>query len=109
MYIHVKGCLIFYIANLDKLWTPTNWQCPSCDGNRDYFTDPETVDFFYNKFLLAWYAAIMCLNGNDISPATIHEMIAATFGVLFGCVMNAIIFGNFVVLVQMMNRKMQLF
>ena len=58
---------------------------------------------------MALYAAIMLLNGNDILPTTGLEMSWSILGLLMGSFMNAYIFGNLVVLVQSMNRKMQLF
>lgn len=105
LYIHVTACFWFFIITKAKLWTPGNWACPSCD-TRDYFTDEETKENFLNKFMISIYAAIMSLNGNDILPTTGIEMFTAILGLLTGCIMQAYIMGNLVVMVQSMNRRM---
>lgn len=111
LYLHLGACFWFFIVNRERLWYPGNWLCPRCAG-RDFFKSTGYADissYILDQYLLALYAAIMQLNGNDILPTTGIEMSWSILGLLMGSFMNAYIFGNLVVLVQSMNRKMQLF
>lgn len=100
LYIHVTGCIWFYIVNKERLWFPTNWMSPnSHSGGKDYFNDEEMKKNFVDQFFIAIYAALMSLFGNDIMPTTGFEMFVATCGLLSGSIMHAYIMGNLVVLV----------
>lgn len=49
------------------------------------------------------------LCGNDALPYTMEEFLLCICGCLLGCFVNSYIFGNLLVMVQGMNRKMQAF
>ena len=55
------------------------------------------------------YTATNIMTGNDALPYTFDEIMLCIAGCLMGCFMNSYIFGNLLVIVQSMNRKMQAF
>ena len=71
----------------------------------NFFTD---VDFI-EKFTMGYYISTILLNGNDVLPTTTLEIIACSIALIMGAFVNALVFGNLVVLVQSINRKIQSF
>lgn len=47
----------------------------------------------------------MMLNGGEVGPRTVLELIFVSVIMLAGAIINANIFGNMAVLIQNMNRK----
>jgi hypothetical protein len=98
LYIHCSGCVIFYVADIDKTWIPG--QMANFDSENTFFE----LDFF-EKYFLSIYNAMLSMLANDIYPTNLPLLILTNCTMLFGALINANIFGTIVVIVQGFNRK----
>lgn len=108
LYLHIKACIWFFVINREKLWYPTNWSCPACVEDRDFYQKEYKelqTKFLIDQFILSYYSSILEMMGNDINPTSGLEIFMVIIGLFTGCFMNAYIFGNLIVQLQNMNRK----
>ena len=101
MYINFSTCLLYYIAEIDKVWLPP------VGGH-------ETPEQFYSlpkksRYLHTLYAAILVLTGNEITPVGDLHIALACILTILGSLIIANIFGTFAVVVTALNRKNQKF
>jgi len=61
------------------------------------------------KYFLSMYYAVLMLGGNEMGPRTNFELGFVGYIMLAGAIINANIFGEMAVLVQMIKRKDQWF
>lgn len=57
------------------------------------------------QYLIAFYHAILILNGNEVGPRDVPEYLWVIATLLAGAMLNATIFGNIAVLLQEINKK----
>jgi hypothetical protein len=43
LYLHLGACFWFFVVNRERLWNPSNWQCPRC-AERDFFKSTRYAD-----------------------------------------------------------------
>lgn len=98
LYIHILGCAWFFIVNQSQIWIPPLHFISYKDN--DQYTSDNT-----RKYFLSMYHAVLMLGGNEMGPRTHFEMGFVAFVMLAGAIINANIFGEMAVLVQMINRK----
>jgi CRP-like cAMP-binding protein len=97
LFLHWLGCLWFYIAKQSKEWMPP----------LDYVFVGTNI---YNEgsFMQYWsalYHAVLMLGMNDIGPREEYEYLFIVLTLWIWAIVNAIIFGNFAVVLQSLNRK----
>lgn len=102
LYIHLTACIIYYVASLDKKWTP----------NTDRYSQ-ENIDFYSDsvssKYINSIYASMMVLIGSDIYPQTDQQIAVNSLLTICGALILANIFGTITFLVQALNQKNQHF
>ena len=97
LYIHLAGCTWHYVHNGPKNWVPP----------LDYMfvmTDLYDRDLYY-QYSIAFYHAILMLNGNEVGPRDTSQYIFVSTSLVVGAMLNANIFGNMAVLLQEINKK----
>lgn len=99
------SCIFYITVNHERKWHPGSWDAPIKVRTENFFKDIE----FIEKFTLGYYVSTLALNGNDLLPTTGTEIIVTIVALIMGAFVNAYIFGNLVVLVQSINRKIQSF
>lgn len=97
LFLHCLGCCWFFIAKQTEKWIPP----------LDYvyiITDIYNEGHFM-QYCTSMYHAVLLLGGNDIGPRGEIELIFIVIILLICAIVNAIIFGNFAVMLQSLNRK----
>lgn len=101
LYLHILGCMWFFIAKQDDKWIPP----------LDYVY--VTTDLYeknrFSQYCSSIYHALLMLGGNDIGPRGEFQILFVTLMLLIASIVNANIFGNIIVLIQSMNRKATVF
>ena len=67
-------------------------------------TDLYDRDLYY-QYSIAFYHAILMLNGNEVGPRDTSQYIFVSTSLVVGAMLNANIFGNMAVLLQEINKK----
>lgn len=98
LYIHITGCIWYYIIKQDQNWEPIQ-------GVSQNLYSME----FGNKFFVIFYTSISCLCGNDIYPASLTQYFVAGLNLLMGAILQATMFGQVAGIVDTMSRKSQAF
>ena len=95
--IHCLACFWYYVVDRDKDWVPP----------LDFIHLKTNLynEGTFKKYFSSVYHAIMMLNGGEVGPRTVLELIFVSIIMLAGAIINANIFGNMAVLIQNMNRK----
>ena len=92
IYINFSTCLLYYVAEIGKQWTPP--------VELDIM---EPVDFYNlpvrSKYLATMYASILVLTGNEINPVSDLQVGVASILTILGSLIIANIFGTFAVVV----------
>lgn len=100
MVFHVLGCLHFWIVKQREEWVPP------CDW---IITSPPYTDLYesdiWKQYWMGVYYVVLTLAGNEIGPKTSFEYWYFSFWLTAGSLINANIFGEMAVLVQVMNKK----
>ena len=97
LYLHWVGCAWYYIAKQNKEWIPP----------LDYVfitTDLYEQNNFY-KYCSSMYHSVLMLGGNDLGPRGEYQYIFISIILIFGALINAILFGNMGVMLQSLSRK----
>ena len=102
--MHLLGCLWYKIVMVaqewvptpDFIWTTTNYMWRIYDNS-----ETDNVE----RYAVSLYTAILALGGNEMGPRTDIEIVVITLTLLMLAILNAIIFGEMTVLVQMSSRK----
>ena len=95
LYIHISGCIWYFIVKSDKVWQPGQ-NLPV-----DFHEIPGVAD----KFFTTLYSSILALLGNDIYPATLLQYFLAMCMLVIGSVIHASIFGQVASIIHSMSRK----
>lgn len=95
--IHCLACFWYYVVDRDQDWVPP----------LDFIHVKTNLynEGTFKKYFSSVYHAIMMLNGGEVGPRTVIELIFVSVIMLAGAIINANIFGNMAVLIQNMNRK----
>ena len=92
LFIHVTGCMYFYLARFYNTWMP-----PS-----DSIYEPEAVyeDGRYGmKYWTIIYYSVMFFGINDISTTQVAETAYIAYVAILSAIVNANIFGTITVLI----------
>ena len=102
--MHLLGCVWFYVVEIDQLWVPP-LDFIYMGGESLYrFYDDSQCDTLY-RYLVSLYCAVLALGGNEMGPRSDLEIVLMFIILLFCTILNANIFGEMTVLVQMSSRK----
>ena len=94
LYIHITGCLWFYIINIELNWEPGQG-----------LPMPLLEYHFYDQFIINFYNAILALCGNDIYPGSLLQYLIASIFLVMGAILQATMFGQVAGIVESMSRK----
>ena len=97
LFLHWLGWSWFFIIKQNQDWIPP---LDSYSGD----------DVIYNRgnyyqYFEMFYYALLILGGNDISPKGLFQIIFTIFMLIICSIVNAIILGNFTVMLTSLNRK----
>lgn len=96
MYIHVIGCLWYYIVDKDEVWVP----------QKDYiWNDSPYLYELYNagltrKYFISLYTGIYLISSNEMCPATNRQIILAFCVMVTSSMLLANLFGSMAVLTK---------
>lgn len=101
MYIHILGCLWYFVVSEDELWIPNTdfiWF-----GNTqiyDYYSRPWSRSYIYSVFI-----AFYLLNVSEVCPKTQTEFTVAIMVMVVSSIANGIIIGNMALYMVELNKK----
>lgn len=98
LYLHAIACVFFFIVNDKKIFVPPLDFISYLDT--DYY-----ITYIERKYWISLYIALLMLGGNEIGPRSILEMVFVTFIMLGSAIVNATVFGEMAVLVELIQRK----
>jgi hypothetical protein len=98
LYLHCLACIWFWICDKGKVWVPPL-------DFIDYTKSDLYETNMSRKYLMSLYNAVLLLGGNEIGPRTWYEAVFVTFIMLLSAIINANIFGEMAVLVELISRK----
>jgi hypothetical protein len=102
LYIHCSGCVIYFVADMDRTWKPAQFGTFATD--KATFFELDNLE----KYFISIYNAMLTMLANDIYPTNLKLLILNNCTMLIGALINANIFGTIVVIVQGFNRKQQI-
>lgn len=97
LYCHIQGWAWFVVVNQNQAWMPP----------LDYVWVATTFyeqDAFF-KYWMSLYYVVNVQIGNEIGPRGIFQLLYLSVLLLMSAFINATIFGNITVILQVMNRK----
>jgi len=97
LFVHCLACFWYFIADQEEVWVPP---LDFLTTKTTLYTNP--IEF---KYYISMYTAVLMLGGNEIGPRTAIEIIFICIGLVLCAIINANIFGEMAVLVQMASRK----
>lgn len=98
LYIHILGCFWFFLVNAEQVWIPPLHFFDKTAN--DQYTASES-----RRYFMSMYSAVLMLGGNEMGPRTLPEHIIVSLVMLAGAIINANIFGEMAVLMQMISKK----
>ena len=88
LYVHVIGCLWFYVAREEKTWVPLK------DAIfEDQFSYELYVAHFERQYLIVFYTAYYLISSGEMKPTTNIEFIVAFVIMIISSMILANIFG----------------
>ena len=101
--MHLLGCTWYYIvAEIEnKSWIPPLDFIWAGSDKIYQFYDKDTV----YRYMVSLYCAVLALGGNEMGPRTDAEIFLMILVLLACAIINANIFGEMTVLVQIGSRK----
>lgn len=101
LFLHCLGCGWFFIVKQTEKWIPP----------LDYVFIDTTIytENHFMQYCTSLYHAVLMLGGNDVGPRGEYELIFTSVILIFCAIVNAIILGNFAVMLQSLNRKSSMF
>ena len=97
MYLHWVGCAWYYIVKQNKEWIPPL--------DYVYITTNLYEESNFYKYCSSMYHSVLMLGGNDLGPRGEFQYIFISLILVFGALINAILFGNMGVMLQSLSRK----
>jgi hypothetical protein len=101
IFLHVLGCIWFWIATVEELWVPP---LDFIYYKTEIYSQTTSMKYWY-----AIYNAVLLLGGNEMGPRTDLELFFINMSLILCAIINANIFGEMAVLVQSQGRKSQMF
>ena len=104
LYVHMKGCIWFYITKTNQRWLPPMfWQAPvEADVlSKEFFT----AENYVQQYLVSMYYSILMLKPNEIAPSGDIEILVCCVILVLDLIVAAQVYGNVAVLVQMAGRR----
>ena len=100
LYIHVIGCLWFYVVREEETWIP--WK-------DTIFEDENSTELygstFERQYLIAFYTAYFLISSGEMMPTSNLEIILAFVIMIISSMILANVFGQMTVLNADMNHK----
>ena len=87
----------WYIIDLDQKWVPPK---DAPNGMTDLFERDVPYQYF-----MSMYYSVLVVGGNELAPANKYQKIYAAIIILVGNLINANIFGEMAVLMQVITRR----
>lgn len=98
LYIHITGCIWYYLINLQENWEPPQG-----------LSDSLLTLSFGKQFFIIFYNAILALCGNDLLPASLTQYVVGSLFLMMGAILQATMFGQVAGIIESMSRKSQAF
>ena len=104
LFMHIIGCIWFYIVSATQEWVPPlDFIYVSRDGYKRFYDLEEVTEWY--QYMVVLYMAVLALGGNEMGPRTTFE-IGFIFVILIILILyNAVIFGDMTVLVGEVSKK----
>ena len=93
MYVHLVACAWWIIVSYDQNWVPPADRSEIFDESENY------------QYWVAFYNSVLVLVGGDIGPRTRLQSCFASFTIIFGALITAVMFGNMAVLMSNLNMR----
>lgn len=101
LYIHLMGCLWFYIVSLNEKWIP----------NMDFiwFGTPQVYDVYYSNgwrsYLISLYIGFYLFGVGEVCPREQIEIMVAIPILIISSIVNGLIIGNMALFISELNKK----
>jgi len=99
IYIHLVGCLWFYVVDWNDAWIPP---LDFIDATTVLY-DEDGKKILY-QYAMSFYHAVLMLGGNELGPITPAENLFAAVAMVAAAIIQAQIFGEMAVLLIIINR-----
>jgi len=96
--LHYLACMLYATASNEN-WMGMEY-CDWQRTRRDYVTTACSDASYTSRYIAAYYYAMVLNQGEDIGAGTPNEKIYATFSVLGGSILLAIVFGHIGILIS---------
>jgi len=93
MYVHLVACAWWIIVSYDQNWVPPADQSQIFEAEATY------------KYWVSFYNSVMMLVGADVGPRNRTQTCFASFLIIFGALITAVMFGNMAVLMSNLNLR----
>ena len=97
LYIHVLGCIMWYVFIMNKTWVPA--------ADFIYAETKLFHEHFPKQYLSMLYHAIMVFGLNEVAPVEKIEIVMTIGLMALSAILNAYLFGEMAMLVQQMGKK----
>lgn len=98
IYLHLSGCLWFWLVQVDMVWIPPLDQY---DIDAQFYED----DTFVHQYVQTLYHSVIMFVGKDIRPITIYQLMFVGLCLLVGSLLNANMFGNIALIITEIKMK----
>jgi hypothetical protein len=98
IYVHCFACTWWFMIRDSKVWVLPKYQSTD-DWYQLYTSD------LWTKYVNSIYVACQMLGGVDQQPRTGGQVVLASFGIFFGAIINANIFGEITVIMQSLGKN----
>jgi hypothetical protein len=89
MYIHIKACFWYFIADYNELWEPyLEWEY-EIHGNESHFYEQSIL----SRYLMIIYNQIIMLRRNEMGPRTTIEIVIMNLMLIMDLIIAGNIFG----------------
>lgn len=98
IYIHCYACSWWYYAKIDKLWIP-----PKHTVTEDYYQIYRYSPM--SQYMNCLYMSTQTIGAVDQQPRDVFQTCLAAFGIFFGAVINANIFGELSIIMAGLDKN----
>ena len=97
LYTHMGACFWFILIKQPEVWIPPT---DFINLETDLFTAPVHKQYWYSA-----YHSVFLLVGAEAAPRTLGETVFASFMILFGAIITAIMFGEMAVVMTSLRKS----
>lgn len=101
LYIHVMGCIWYFVVDIEEKWIP----------NMDFiwYGSPQVYDFYYThttrSYWTSFYIGFYLFGVGEVCPRTQPEILVAIPILILSSIMNGLIIGNMALYISELNKK----